>query len=120
MVKRPRVVAKQKRSDRPGTGITPAIGLRAPRGLRMRIERWAARQADTPSLSEALHRLVEAGLAVSQSDGQHTQTGAAKASRMAGQEIERIVDKSAPPEERAKRKRRLIQGPTEFRGIRRD
>jgi hypothetical protein len=39
---------------------------------------------------------------------------------MAGQEIERIADKAAPAAERAKRKRRLIQGPTEFRGIRKD
>jgi hypothetical protein len=119
MAKRARA-AKQKQTDKSRTGITPKIELRASCDLRTRIERWAARQADTPSLSEALSRLVQAGLAVSQSDGQHNQTDAAKASRMAGQEIERIVDKSAPPEERAKRKRRLIQGPTEFRGIRKD
>jgi hypothetical protein len=122
MAKRSRVIAKQKtkRIGRPRTGITPMIGLRASAELRTRIEKWAARQADTPSLSEALRRLVESGLTVARPGGRRAQKDAAKAARLAGQEIERIADKSAPPQERAKRKRRLIQGPREFRGIRKD
>jgi hypothetical protein len=36
---------------------------------------------------------------------------AAKALRMAAREIESLADKSAPPEERIKRKRRLLKGP---------
>jgi hypothetical protein len=39
------------------------IGLRATPDLRDRIERWAARQSDKPSLSDAIRRLVELGLA---------------------------------------------------------
>jgi hypothetical protein len=39
---------------------------------------------------------------------------------MAGQEIDRVADKCAPPAERAKRKRRLIKGPTEFLEMRKD
>ena len=107
MATRSRVIAKQKRkrTGRPPTGITPMIGLRASTDLRTRIEKWAARQADTPSLSEALRRLVESGLTVARPGGRHTQKDASKAARLAGQEIERIADKSAPPQERAKRKR---------------
>jgi hypothetical protein len=36
---------------------------------------------------------------------------AAKALRMAAREIESLADMSAPPEERIKRKRRLLKGP---------
>jgi phage terminase large subunit GpA-like protein len=50
------------------------------------------------------------------------QTGAtkrnAKASEMAAQEIERLIDPSASNEERQRRKRRLLKGPKEFRDLR--
>jgi len=38
------------------------IGLRASDELRAAIDAWAARQSDRPSRSEAIRRLVEAGL----------------------------------------------------------
>ena len=41
----------------------------------------------------------------------------AKALRMAAREIELLADKSASPEERIKRKRRLLKGPREFREV---
>jgi hypothetical protein len=40
------------------------IGLRAPPDLRKKIEEWAAQQDDTPSMSEAIRRLVEQALAL--------------------------------------------------------
>ena len=43
---------------------------------------------------------------------------AAKASEMAGQEIDRVGDPLATDEERQLRKLRLIKGPQEFRDIR--
>jgi hypothetical protein len=43
---------------------------------------------------------------------------AAKASEMAGQQIDRLGDSLATHEERQRRKRRLINGPREFRDIR--
>ena len=43
---------------------------------------------------------------------------AAKASEMAGEEIDRLGDPLATDEERQLRKRRLIEGPQEFRDIR--
>jgi hypothetical protein len=44
---------------------------------------------------------------------------ASKAADLAAREIEKLSDKIATGEERASRKRRLIAGPKEFRGIRR-
>jgi hypothetical protein len=43
-----------------------------------------------------------------------------KAAAMAGREIDRLGDQGATREERARRKRRLIKGPREFRGLRGD
>jgi hypothetical protein len=45
---------------------------------------------------------------------------AAKASEMAGEEIDRLSDPFATDEERQLRKQRLIRGPQEFRDIRSD
>src|SRR5262245_7617330 len=42
---------------------------------------------------------------------------AAKAQEMAAQEIDRLIDPSAPDEERQRRKRRLLKGPKEFRDL---
>ena len=96
------------------------IGLRLSPESRSRIERWAAKQIDKPNLSEAIRQLVEIGLASALSESRRTPKAAAKATQMAGREIERIADKSAPPEVRAKRKRRLTHGPREFRALRKD
>jgi hypothetical protein len=38
-----------------------------------------------------------------------------RAQELATKAIEKMVDPSAPPEERAERRRRLTKGPTEFR-----
>jgi hypothetical protein len=43
-----------------------------------------------------------------------------KAAKMAGREIDRLGDQTATSEERARRKRRLIKGPQEFRALRGD
>jgi hypothetical protein len=43
-----------------------------------------------------------------------------KAAEMAGREIDRLADQSATNEEQARRKRRLIKGPREFRDMRGD
>jgi hypothetical protein len=42
----------------------------------------------------------------------------AKASELAEQIVERLIDPAAPPEQRERSKRRLIKGPKEFRDIR--
>ncbi len=92
------------------------IGFRAERELRAAIERWAARQHDTPKLSEATRRLVELGLKVKAPARPVSKPGRKlRAQELATKTIERIIDPAAPPEERAQRRRTLTKGPPEFR-----
>jgi hypothetical protein len=111
---------RRKKTGRPATGITPMVGLRLVAGTRRRIEQWAAKQSDEPSLSEAIRRLVETGLAATQSTRPLPRQQAKKAAELAGQLIDRLGDRSIPQDERASRKRRLLKGPKEFRDLRRD
>ena len=83
------------------------------------IEDWGARQKPVLNAAEAIHRLIEMGLASAPQAVPRGQTKA-KASELAGEMIDRLSDRSAPAEEQAKRKRRLIKGPSEFREMRND
>ncbi len=60
------IPVKQKVMGRPRTGITPLMGFRADPVIRASIVRWAEKQPDMPSLSEAIRRLVELGLKAKQ------------------------------------------------------
>lgn len=51
--------------------------------------------------------------------GKPTKANAPKAAELAAREIDQLADKAATGEQRASRKRRLIAGPKEFRGMRR-
>jgi hypothetical protein len=51
-----------KRIGRPATGKMPTIALRAGDEFRDAVEKWAGKQPDAPTLSEAIRRLVELGL----------------------------------------------------------
>jgi hypothetical protein len=93
------------------------MALRLPPGLKSKIGAWATRQDDKPSLSEAIRRLVELGLAGEVAPRQRSR--GAKAAEMAGRTIDRLGDQSATGEERANRKQRLLSGPKEFRDLRR-
>ena len=59
---------------------------------------------------EAIRRLVETALAKAEA----ARTGRVKSAQLAGQTIDVITDPAAAPEERAKRKRRLLKGPRNF------
>src|SRR3977135_3617172 len=52
---------KRKVMGRPRTGTTPLMGFRADPAIRAAIVRWAEKQPDAPTLSEAIRRLVELG-----------------------------------------------------------
>jgi hypothetical protein len=84
------------------------------------IETWRGQQKPIPNVSEAIRRLVEMGLASAQPSAPVSKRGAAKASKLAGSMIDWLGDQAAPPEVQEKRKRRLLKGPPEFRGMRRD
>jgi hypothetical protein len=111
--------ASKKRRGRPTTGRDPATALRLSVDLRRRVDAWAAQQQGAPGRSEAIRRLVEMALADASLKPTPKKT-AARARRLAGDTIDRLVDKSAPPQEQAKRKRRLLKGPQEFQGMRAD
>jgi hypothetical protein len=109
---------KQKVMGRPRTGITPLMGFRADPVIRAEIVRWAENQPDMPTLSEAIRRLVELGLAGTKKVAAPSQETAAKAKKLAAEQIDRMGDPAAPAEEQASRKRRLLKGPEEFREVR--
>lgn len=109
-----------KKRGRPATGKDPVTAIRLSNEMRGRIDAWAGGQADKPGRSEAIRRLVEMALASARPAPRRNKKAAAKASEMAGSMIDWLGDKSAPPEEQAKRKRRLVKGPSEFREMRDD
>jgi hypothetical protein len=116
----------EKGRGRPATGQDPVTAIRLAPDLRGRIDQWSATQEDLPTRSEAIRRLVTAMLEILAKDPDEkpvrktaSRAGrASEASAMAGCEIDRLGDKSAPVEEQERRKRRLIKGPTEFREMR--
>ena len=78
------------------------------------VEAWAA--ANDTSRSDAIRRLVELGLKA-KTPARPVSRPARKlrAEELATKAIEKIIDPSAPPEERAQRSHRLTKGPPEFR-----
>src|SRR5262245_29735985 len=111
------VTARPKRSGRPATGDDPAMSVRLPASLIASIDKWA-KEAGADDRSEAIRRLVEAGLEAARRARPPSKRAAAKASEMAGHEIDRLSDQAATAEERESRKRRLLKGPKEFRDMR--
>lgn len=95
------------------------IGIRLSPDKREAVEEWAKTALDKPSLSAAVRRLVELGLASAHRSVARIKK-AREASEMAGQEIDRLGDPLATDKERQRRKRKLIKGPKELRYIRRN
>ena len=85
------------------------------------VESWRAKQKPVPNFSEAIRRLVELGLTLRTPAKPVNKPGRRlRAQELATKAIEKIVDPSAPPEERAQRQRHLLKGPEEFRETRVD
>jgi hypothetical protein len=82
------------------------------------IDRWR-REHRVKTRSEAIQRLIEQALGTNP-ERRLSRKAARKASELAAREIDRLADPSAAPEEQSKRKRRLIEGPREFRRVRGD
>jgi hypothetical protein len=109
-----------KKKARSARRRSAPVSLGASPGLSREIRAWAKRQCDTPRIAEAVRRLVEIGLAASRPDKRRSKKSAAKASKMAGQQIDKFADASIPEAEQLARKRRLIKGPQEFQELRGD
>jgi metal-responsive CopG/Arc/MetJ family transcriptional regulator len=110
---------KRKKRGRPATGTDPLIGVRLPPKLIEAIDSWARREG-VASRSEAIRRMIEHTLADRQPQKKRSTKSASKAREMAGQEVDRLTDRSLTDEERERRKRRLTKGPSEFRELRDD
>ena len=107
----------KKRRGRPTGGRDAVTTIRLSDDLRARVDAWAAQQQGEPGRSEAIRQLVEIALAAASPMPTPKRT-AAKARLLAREAIDYLIDKSTPPDEQAKRKRRLIKGPPEFRDVR--
>ena len=108
----------KKSRGRPATGITPMMGFRADPVIRAEIVQWAENQPDMPSLSAAIRRLVEMGLASASEQPRVLSTSkqsAARAAELAEKAIDSQSDPTASAGEREIRKRKLIKGPSPFR-----
>lgn len=113
------IAVVQKKRGRPATGQDPVTAIRLSPDLRDRVDEWAAHQESSPTRSEAIRRLVEIALAGTAAPSQPTKGSTRLAAKLAARELDQIADKAATGEERTSRKRRLIAGPKEFRGLRR-
>jgi hypothetical protein len=116
-MKRQSVITQKKKRGPPATGKGELIGVRIHPGQMGRLDAWIASQKHTPSRPEAIRQLLEWALANSRPVRRRAER-AAKASEMAGQEIDRLADPSATDEKRQLRKRKLTKGPNEFREMR--
>ena len=97
-------------------GVYPVTAVRLPPALGAEVDKWAGSLADAPTRSEAIRRLVELGLKVETPARPVSKPGRRlRAQDLATKAIEKMIDPSAPPEEREQRRRRLTKGPLEFR-----
>lgn len=86
------------------------------------LDAWISAQKE-PDLTrpEAIRRLVELGLTVKPKSANPTdRPRAARASELAAEVIDTLAVGSVDVEEKARRKRRLLKGPEEFRDVRID
>jgi hypothetical protein len=97
------------------------VNTRFPPDELAKLDTWRkAQPKPLPSRPEAIRRLVELGLSGSPSSRPHSPKALSKSADMAHDALDRQADQTATPEEQARRKRRLVKGPKEFRDMRKD
>jgi hypothetical protein len=105
----------RKRSAKTGT----LVGVRLQSEQIKAIDRWAARQVPPVTRPEAIRGMIDAMLHTLAKDPREKPAKkaarSARATELAAKAIDGMIDPSAPPEERAQRRRRLTKGPSEFR-----
>jgi Arc/MetJ-type ribon-helix-helix transcriptional regulator len=121
-MKKKTLIPRKKRGP-PATGIGEPVVVRMHPPMLESLDKWIAMQQQPfPSRPEAVRRLVELGLSGTAKlpSGRRSEKSAAKAKELAAKTIDRLADDAAPAEEQASRKRHLLKGPAEFRGVRVD
>jgi hypothetical protein len=110
----------RKRSTVTGT----LVGVRLQSEQIKAIDAWAAKQEPPVTRPEAIRGMVDAILHTLAKDVEEKPVSkparASRARELAAETIDKMSDPSAPPEERAQRRRRLMKGPEEFREVRID
>lgn len=111
---------REFRSKQPGSPgpQRPTAAVQIPVDLIDRIDHWAG-EHDAPTRVEAICELVEIGLRA-KDDLPASKTLRERAATLADSQIDQMGDSTATTEERATRKRRLTEGPSAFRDMRRD
>jgi hypothetical protein len=115
-------VNANKRGRPVTTGTGTIVGVRMLDRPLAELDAWITSQEE-PELSrpEAIRRLVEIGLKVKAPARPVSKPARAlRARELAAEAIDKMIDPSAPPEERAQRRHRLTKGPEEFREVRVD
>jgi Arc/MetJ-type ribon-helix-helix transcriptional regulator len=107
-------VHPKKRRGRPATGKDPLVSARLPQTLIDQVEHWAA--SSEASRSEAIRRLVELGLETrAPAKPAIKASNKTRAVELAAKAVDKMIDPTAPADERVRRRRRLTKGPQEFR-----
>jgi hypothetical protein len=109
-----------RRAARAGREAISAVKLTE--RLTADIDAWA--EAHNTVRPDAIRQLLELGLRASSArpshEGRSVHDHEAEIEQQATAQIEMLLDPSLPPNERERRKRRLIEGPPEFTGERID
>ena len=120
----PLKMRKPIRSTRKSRGRPKATGTGARVGTRWQhselaaIDEWRCGQEGSPSRAEAIRRLVKIGLGSARPTRHRSPEAASKASQLAAEQVEKMLNPLLTEQERQSRSRRLIRGPKEFRGLR--
>jgi hypothetical protein len=93
----------------------PVSAIQLPDELTRAVDSWAADHGI--SRSKAITDLLEQALSIARPITKDSRT---KATELAGKEIDKVINSSASAEDRQRRKRQLLKGPSEFRDIRGD
>lgn len=112
----------EKHSPAVRAGRDAISAVRLSQQLTADVDAWA--EAHNTVRSDAIRRLLELGLSASSFHTPHdcrtVRDQEAEIKQQATAQIEMLLDPSLPPDERERRKRRLIDGPPEFSGERID
>ena len=116
MTRQEKTLAKKR--GRPATGQGTTVGVRCHDNLLIAIDEWRRKEPDHPTRAAAIRRLAEQVLLSKKAGGRRGATATKSASDLAETAIDRLADTAAPGHAQAGRKRRLLQGPKEFREMR--
>jgi hypothetical protein len=122
MAKQTKTVHRKSLSRPTGQRYPETIPARLEPEAVAAVEKWAA--ANDVSRSEAIRRLVELGLTV-KTEGPPKSEAARQGTKqrardLADAAIDEMTDTTASLNDQSNRRHRLVGGPEEFRGVRRD